>query len=363
MVRTYLDRLRSSRIAPVVMLLLLLGLYLFFQITREVPAELPEPPDPALQSDWAVYFTEPIRPSSMHFRGGPDERLAAAIDGARYSVDVAAYDLNLWSIRDALLRARRRGVDVRVVVESENSSNRQILDLEQEGIDVRRDGRMPLMHHKFAVIDRFEVWTGSMNFTVNGAYRNDNNLTQVRSHPVAENYTREFDEMFLDRAFGALSKEDTPHPSVEIMGGELENYFSPDDGAAEKIIGAISRAEEEIHFMVFSLTLNEIGDALIAPADQGVEISGVVESDLVHNPGSEVERLVQSGVQIRLDGNPRNMHHKVFIIDDRTVITGSYNFSRSAEVQNDENVLIFHHTEVAEIYLLEFSRVFAAARP
>jgi len=61
------------------------------------------------QSDWyTIYFTDPSNSIASSYRGGIDENLAAAIDQARVSVDVAIYDLNLWSIRDALIRAHRR---------------------------------------------------------------------------------------------------------------------------------------------------------------------------------------------------------------------------------------------------------------
>jgi len=78
------------------------------------------------------------------------------------------------------------------------------------------------------------------------------------------------------------------------------------------------------------------------------------------NQGSEYERLNQDqNIEVRLDANPHNLHHKVIVIDGRTVITGSYNFSRSAETRNDENVVVLHDADVAASYLEEFERVFA----
>ena len=68
-------------------------------------------------------------------------------------------------------------------------------------------------------------------------------------------------------------------------------------------------------------------------------------------------KLREAGLDVRLDGNPANMHHKVFIIDGHIVITGSYNFSRSAEERNDENTLIIHDPAIAQ------AAVFGEARP
>ena len=81
------------------------------------------------------------------------------------------------------------------------------------------------------------------------------------------------------------------------------------------------------------------------------------------NTGTEFDNLKGAGIDVRLDGNPRNMHHKVIIIDGSIVVTGSYNFSRSAEERNDENILVIHSPEVAEAFLEEFDKILAEAKP
>ncbi|HUS83765.1 MAG TPA: phospholipase D-like domain-containing protein, partial [Anaerolineales bacterium] len=83
--------------------------------------------------------------------------------------------LDLWSLRDALLDADRRGVNIRVVVDGDYFLDTEIQDLIDAGIPVIIDRRESLMHHKFTVIDQLDVWSDSMNYTINGAYRNDNN--------------------------------------------------------------------------------------------------------------------------------------------------------------------------------------------
>jgi phosphatidylserine/phosphatidylglycerophosphate/cardiolipin synthase-like enzyme len=310
-----------------------------------------------------VYFTDPDDPSSSSYRGGPDDALSEAIRNAEFSVDAAIYHLNLWSIRDALLAAHNAGVQVRVVAESDNLDEVEIQELQEAGIEVLGDRRESLMHNKFVVIDGLDVWTGSMNFTVNGAYRNDNNLIHIRSTKLAENFTTEFEEMFVQDMFGDDVISRTPSPSLTLDGITIETYFSPDDGTAAQIIAAIQNAEESIHFMAFSFTSDPIAAALIERAGVGVDVSGVFEESQYHsNTGTEFENLLEAGLDVRLDGNERNMHHKVFIIDDEIVITGSYNFSRSAEERNDENTLIIYCPELAAQNLAEFERVFEKAQ-
>jgi len=311
-------------------------------------------------TDWVtVYFTDPDSPTAGSYRGGPDDALAAAIDEARFSVDAAIYHLNLWGIRDALIAAHQRGVTVRVAAESDNLDEMEIQDLIESGIPVISDRRESLMHNKFVVIDEHEVWTGSMNFTINGAYKNDNNLLKIRSSRLAENYIAEFEEMFTDDFFGDYIVDNTPHPSLDIEGSRVATYFSPDDGTAAEIIDIIRSAEESIYFLAFSFTSDDIAAALIEKAEQGITVSGVFEEGQYHsNRGTEFDNLQGAGLDVKLDGNSRNMHHKLFIIDDEIVITGSYNFSRSAEERNDENTLIIYNAEVAAQYLQEYQRVF-----
>jgi phosphatidylserine/phosphatidylglycerophosphate/cardiolipin synthase-like enzyme len=309
-----------------------------------------------------VFFSVPDDPSAGSYRGGPDEALAQAIREAQFSVDAAIYDLNLWSIRDAMLAAQRAGVQVRLVTESDNLDETEIQDLLDAGIEVLGDRRESLMHNKFVVIDGLDVWTGSMNLTVNGAYRNDNNLIHIRSTQLAENYTTEFEEMFVQDMFGDDVIARTPNPSLTINGTPIETYFSPDDGTAAQIIAAIQNAEENIYFLAFSFTSDPIAEALLERAAAGVEVAGVFEeSQYQSNTGGEFDRLAAAGLDVRLDGNVQNMHHKVFIIDGETVITGSYNFSRSAEERNDENTLIIHSPTVAAQFQAEFERVFEKA--
>ncbi|MBW8009967.1 MAG: phospholipase [Chloroflexi bacterium] len=306
---------------------------------------------------YSVYFTDPQSTDAESFRNGPDEALAEAINAARLSVDVAAYDLNLWSIRNALLNAHQRGVSVRLVAETDNLDNVEIQQLIAEGIPLVSDRNSARMHNKFVVIDRFEVWSGSMNFTLNGAYENDNNLIRIRSSRLAEDYLAEFDEMFVDGSFSTASPATFAIPVHNIEGTQVEVYFSPEDDTDDRIIELIDRAEESIYFMAFSFTSDPIAEALLRADARGVYVAGIFETSQASNTGGEFFQMADLGLPVELDGNPKFMHHKVIIIDSRIVITGSYNFSASAEERNDENTLILHNADIAELYLAEFRRL------
>jgi len=315
---------------------------------------------PAIIEDWfRVYFTDPASPGASSYRGGIDEALATSIDQARLSVDMAIYDLNLWSLRDALINAHRRGVTVRMVTESDNMDELEIQELKEAGIEVLGDRRESLMHHKFVIIDRSEVWTGSMNFTTGGGYTDNNNLIRLRSTRLAHDYTHEFEQMFVEDHFGSNKATGTPYQTVTVDGSLVEVYFSPQDGTREHILAAIEDARESISFMAYSFTADELAAALVEQATEGITVQGVFDKDQYHsNQGTEFDYLVNAGLDVRLDGNPRLMHHKVIIIDGEIVITGSYNFSNNAENHNDENTLIIHNQSIARAYLAEFQKIY-----
>jgi len=96
-------------------------------------------------------------------------------------------------------------------------------------------------------------------------------------------------------------------------------------------------------------------------AAAGVEVGGVFEKTQTAGGYSEYERFRSAGLQVFLDGNPRNMHHKVIVIDGEIVVVGSFNFSDSADKSNDENLLIIYSRSVAAKFEEEYQRVLKAA--
>ncbi len=311
-----------------------------------------------------LYFTDPSNPAASQRSGGPDEAIIAAIDAAHLSVDAALYSLTLRNVRQALVRAHRRGVDVRVVMESDNLDEYDPQALKDAGIPVLGDRREGLMHNKFIVIDRSEVWTGSMNMTGDGAYDDRNNVIRIRSAQAAADYEAEFNEMFVGDWFGPEYGEPTPFPQLTIDGTRLEVYFSPDDHVEAALLDLLQGAQSSIDFLAYSFTSDPLSEVIRNRAEAGVRVRGVMDADQMRtNRGTEYDRFRAAGLDVRLDGEHGLMHHKVMIIDRQVVVLGSYNFTASAEKSNDENVLVIHNPEIAARFLQEFRRVYGAAQP
>jgi phosphatidylserine/phosphatidylglycerophosphate/cardiolipin synthase-like enzyme len=326
--------------------------------------ESPLPAGYGAHNSWIdIYFTDPESPLASQETGGPDSPLVSAIDAARLTVDVAIYSLSLTSVRDALIHAHDRGVQVRVVMESDNLDGSAPQKLIEAGIPILGDRRQGLMHDKFAVIDHSEVWLGSMNYTFSGTYEDNNDLIRVRSDKMAADYTKEFEEMFLDDKFGPDVVPETPYPDFSIDGTRVEVLFSPDDGVASRVYNILTEAEKSIYFLAYSFTSDDLGQIIRTQAENGLDVAGVMDEEQVKsNIGTEYDPFKQAGLKIFVDNNEGLMHHKTIIIDDQIVITGSYNFTNSAETRNDENLVVLYNPVIANFYMEEFSRIYNQAQ-
>ncbi len=290
-----------------------------------------------------------------------EEKLIEALSRAEKQIDAAVFDVGLEDVAEALVAAQARGVRVRMVTDADHLDEDAVARLQEADIPLVTDNGDPFMHNKFVVIDGLQVWTGSWNWTYSETYRNDNNVLILTSSRLAQNYTTEFEEMFEDRRFGEDSPEAIPYPQLQIGGTLVETVFEPEGDGRTRILELLENAQESIHFMAFSFTDNALAEMLVQQSRAGLTVQGVVEARNIEDSGADYYSLEQAGVDVLLDGNPYIMHHKVFIVDKAVVVTGSYNFTRSAAERNDENLLIIHSPEVAGRYFEEFQRVYQMA--
>jgi phosphatidylserine/phosphatidylglycerophosphate/cardiolipin synthase-like enzyme len=151
---------------------------------------------------------------------------------------------------------------------------------------------------------------------------------------------------------------ETPNPVLTIDGTQVNTYFSPDDGVLNALAQLLSGAEKSIYFLAYSFTSNDLGDIVRQKAEDGLAIHGVMDDEQIKsNQGTEFDPFRQAGLDVLIDGIDGLMHHKVFIVDEKIVAFGSYNFSQSAELNNDENLLIVYNADIAEQYIQEYERV------
>ena len=290
--------------------------------------------------------------------------LVMFLESAQDSIALCVFELNLPAVAEVLIARYKQGVDVRVIVDSDYKEEKEISQLQRAGVPIRFDERRAFMHNKFVVVDEKRVWTGSYNFTHNGTYRNDNNAITLLSAKLAENYLKEFHDMwtsnkgfFSSQGFGPKSPASTPSPKIDFGDFELENYFSPEDQVQPKILRELNAAEKNIHILAFSFTSDSIESLLKRKIAEGISVKALFHGSGAKTEYSAYEGLKAAGGDCRISFNTRGvMHHKVIIIDSKVVITGSYNFSRNANENNDENILIIRSPHIARIYEEEFLR-------
>lgn len=345
------------------LLLLLFCLILF--TTQAVTAV--SPPGPL------VYFTN----NATAIGTSPDptvmeQALLDSLNNASSTVDLAIYDFNRDSIRDALLAAKQRGVTVRVVSDDEarhfNETYLPYYDaLAAAGIPIVDDEREnSIMHNKYFIIDSRYVWTGSTNMTNNGFTLNHNNGLLFDDSGLAALYQADFNQMFENGNF-SVTKTPATTTSHTYNGIPLELYFSPEDGGMAALIDEVNNATSSIEFSIFFFTDDALRDALIARAEAGVKIRGLWDQLGGSSPFSDDAALCAAGIPIKLEDFTGKMHNKYMVLDANTangrVVTGSMNWTSSGDGSNDENTLIIHDPATAQAYNQAFWQLYNALSP
>ncbi len=312
---------------------------------------------------WQTYFTEPGQNKDTIVQS-----LISYINNSKRSIHIAAFEFNLSPVADALIAAKKRGVDVKWITDDEHGLSAdkekgrgQFAELQRSGIPVKADNRPALMHDKYIIFDSQILWTGSTNLTTNDILKNNNNVIVLKSPELASIFERQFQERWGGK-FDASTPSTVESQTVTVSGTPVQVLFSPEDNVASHLLPVVENAKSSIRFMAFSFTDDKLGAAVASRAKAGVDVKGIFERRGSETQYSELPILFCAGVPVRQDGNAANLHHKVFVIDNRTVIAGSYNFSSNADKNNNENALIIQNADIATQYLDEFDRLWAIAR-
>lgn len=137
---------------------------------------------------------------------------------------------------------------------------------------------------------------------------------------------------------------------------EAEALFTPGDDAAGRIVALFASAARSVDVCVFTITDDRLSRAVLDAHRRGVAVRIITDDDKAFDAGSDVGRLARAGVEVRTDREVGHMHHKFAIFDARLLLTGSYNWTRSACDENYENLVIL----AAPRLVADFSRAFEA---
>ena len=301
--------------------------------------------------------------------GGKDdlcETIVKFIDGAKKKLDIAVQELDCQRIADAIIRARKRKVTVRLVLEAsyltldkprqdpyipggENEMNRFLHDaILRSAINVRSDFNPKIFHQKFIVRDGSAVLTGSTNFTDTGVTKNLNHIVIVRDRKVANTYAREFREIQQGH-FGKLNEGHDEAPrDVEVSKLPIRIAFAPDHNPEMEIMKQMLKAKKRVDFAIFTFAQSSgIDDTMIQLKQAKRKVRGALDGSManqkwaagrpVKNAGAELYRVPKGGSLGKL-------HHKLMVIDKQVIIAGSFNYTGPANKFNDENIIIIEKT-------------------
>jgi len=297
--------------------------------------------------DITTYFS---KISGGYYRGGVDNIIIDDILSAKSSIKMAMYYLTNKNITSSLIQAHKKGVNIEIYTDDRKISSKRYKLLIKQGIKVNCDNNLKaLMHNKFLIIDKRILWVSSANYTVYSFYRNYDNFLRITDNKLIEYYSKKFRLLYT-------------HSSTKLeayKSSKVEVYFSPDTNFEDRIISLIKSAKSSIHFLAFAFTNPKISQALIDANSRGVKVKGVFDkAQNRYQKYSQYKRLKSNGVVVRFDKNRFKLHSKVFIIDKKIVVSGSYNFTKKANNQNDENSIIIKDRDIADIYLKRFYKIF-----
>lgn len=326
--------------------------------------------------------------------GAPDDLetvIVDFIDQCEHTLDIAVQEIDNPAIAAAIDRAARRKrpgtnrfIRVRLVTEGDylkedkpvdppdkevslDANRKHFLTLLRGAVDAKIDFNPKIFHHKFVIRDRGEareaVLTGSTNFTETGTQKNLNHVVIFHDIGVAAAYQSEFDQL-RDGIFGARSpKLTTTDPlTFDIEGSQVQIMFSPDNNPELRLVNEILKAQSSAYFLIFTFAQSTtIDDALISRLQtNNFDVVGVLDGTQSAQRWSPHPALINEGARLRRETLPTGgkLHHKLIVLDDHTVIGGSFNYTGPANRYNDENLFLVRDPDVAAFFKAEVKRIF-----
>jgi phosphatidylserine/phosphatidylglycerophosphate/cardiolipin synthase-like enzyme len=146
-----------------------------------------------------------------------------------------------------------------------------------------------------------------------------------------------------------------PEPPAALPASEAA--FSPGDDCAKKIVHRLRSVQREVDICVFTITDDRISEAILEVHGRGAKVRIIADDDKSTDRGSDIDLLRHRGIPTRVDQSPFHMHHKFAVFDRRCVLTGSYNWTRSAAKNNEENFIVTFDPQLVRDFSAAFERL------
>ena len=145
----------------------------------------------------------------------------------------------------------------------------------------------------------------------------------------------------------------TEAPSAEtaLLSDNIQLCFTPDEKCTPLILKEIALAKDTIYVQAYGMSSPPIVEALVDAHKRGVKVNILLDKSNLNDSWSKMQELVDAGIEVNIDKLPGIAHNKVIIIDLQKIITGSFNFTRSADTRNAENVIVIDDKVIADRYV------------
>ena len=156
---------------------------------------------------------------------------------------------------------------------------------------------------------------------------------------------------WLEQVVKTLDAADEAAPVVSSA------YFSPGDTCLRRLCDLMRGCRDTLDICVFTIADDRLTEAILDCHARGVQVRVVSDNDKQHDSGSDIDRLRAQGVQVRVDDAPSHMHHKFALFDGRVLANGSFNWTRSATRDNDENLVVSDDANLVRVFGLQFGKL------
>lgn len=272
------------------------------------------------------------------------------INFAKTSIDFAIYGYSsVPSIENAIKNAIARGVKIRLVYDIDSTggniypnTNELVKLVGNVKNDALSKEKSAIMHNKFYIFDNKIVITGSANLShTDMSGYNSNAIIVINSPAAAKIYTEEFNQMY----------EGKFHSNKILTENTSGIYFSPQNKTIQNtILPLIRNSKNYIYIPAFLISHKEMVSELIQAKNRGVDVRIITDALNASAKYSKVRELRAAGMPVKIENYAGKMHSKTMIIDDRYLVLGSMNFSKSGESKNDENLMVIENKEAAIFY-------------
>ncbi|MFD1934843.1 MULTISPECIES: phospholipase D-like domain-containing protein [Nonomuraea] len=326
-----------------------------------------------------------VGPAELGAADNLEQVIIDFIDGAQRFLDIAVQELDSEPIAQAVLNARFRGVNVRMVLEQdylvtgklpkitpragedELAARRRVQWGEETGsrslepnrrilaallrcnVDVKADYNPAIFHQKFIIRDFREralptsaILSGSANFTHTDCHRNLNHVVIFHDARICLTYTTEFNQMRAGQ-FGRGAHGKVP-AAYNLNGIPVKVLFAPDHAPELEIMKQMLKAVNRVDFAIFTFSGSSgIDDAMIALASARKTVTGAMDPGQGAQTWAATHDLDRAHIELYFPKRSPafgKLHHKLMVIDEATVIAGSFNYTEPANNYNDENIFV-----------------------